>query len=47
MGSKNTILQTRDLPLKDSAEMIVQRVHAWNGNDMLTDDASLIAVEFT
>ncbi len=46
-GLKNAILETRDLPLKESVETIVQRVHDWSGSDVLTDDASLIAVEFT
>ena len=46
-GLKNAILEARDLPLKESVETIVQKVHAWSGSGILTDDASLIAVELT
>lgn len=44
-GLKKALLETRDLPLNESVDTIIQKVHDWSGNDMLTDDASLIAVE--
>ncbi len=42
---KESILQTRGMPLGESVDALMNVVLAWGGRDRLRDDASIIAVE--